>query len=137
MKERQHRKEVLRVAWNDFAWLARVYCDTAPLEDPLIETFGVRARDFIVHLKLGLPWVSITPKLHYLGNHYVEFMRKYRGMGRFAEQGLERMHQVQPVRGFKGAQQLMVSCQKHEWSRESRGNYPDVKPRDLKRRRVV
>ena len=101
LKDLLARRKALLKTWNRFAELAALYSETTPLEAESIEHFGYVAREFITELKQDFPSISITPKLHNLGNHFVQFMRLYKGMGRFAEQGLERMHQVLPVRGFR------------------------------------
>ena len=123
------RRHTLLKGWQRFADLVCVYSETTPLCPVEIENFGVAARQFVVKLQRDVPKRSVTPKLHYLGNHYVEFMRLYRGMGRFAEQGLERMHQVASLRGFKGAEQLKRSSEKHMWTRGAREFYPGAKRR--------
>eukprot|EP00697_Spironema_sp_BW2_P010173 gnl/Spiro4/25301_TR12597_c0_g1_i1.p3 gnl/Spiro4/25301_TR12597_c0_g1~~gnl/Spiro4/25301_TR12597_c0_g1_i1.p3 ORF type:complete len:102 (+),score=12.32 gnl/Spiro4/25301_TR12597_c0_g1_i1:284-589(+) len=70
------------------------------LDENTIEFFGRRARLFAIELKTYFPAHRISPKVHFLSNHMVEFLREHKSIGRFSEQGLEAVHQMKKINGF-------------------------------------
>ena len=116
---RDPRVSYLRVLWLEFSWLRTIYSSTTNQEDTVVDMFRIRARAFLRYLKTHFPVESVTPKLHYLGYHYWEFLRDFGSMGRYAEQAYENIHQIPIVEGRKGRDQLKAQLQKHSWGLNS------------------
>ena len=56
---------------------------------------GAKIEVFLQFYRCAFPGASITPKLHLLEDHILEFMRKWRvGFGLLGEQGAESIHTV-------------------------------------------
>ena len=54
---------------------------------------GKSITEFMRHLRSTFPEVSITPKLHLLEHHCVDFIKKWKaGFGLYGEQGAEGIH---------------------------------------------
>ena len=54
--------------------------------------FGTNAAVFVDGFQAGFAWFSGTPKMHDLCCHAAAFLRRFRSLGRYSEQGMEALH---------------------------------------------
>jgi len=81
------------VAWRRACSLSEGLLPTLNRADTLssdeIAQFETDAAAFVDGLKAGSAWFSVTPKMHVLCCHAAAFLRRFRSLGRYSEQGLE------------------------------------------------